>query len=165
MPRDDAIRAAKAEAFLAEAARWAGRRGDVAALALVGSWARRAARLDSDIDLVLLTERPQFFRENQDWLDEIDWDSLGLFVAGWHDAEYGDIWSRHVRLGNRRSRDLLAPAPPAIPVIEFGFGRPDWASVEPLESGAARVVREGCRILFDPQGLLARLVWALQASA
>ena len=45
------------QAFLDSAAQWAREREDVAALVLVGSWARGTNRPDSDIDLVILTEK------------------------------------------------------------------------------------------------------------
>ena len=41
--------------------------------------------------------------------------------------------------------------------LDVGIGSPRWASVDPLDSGTARVVSEGCRIIHDPEGLLARL--------
>jgi hypothetical protein len=161
MPADAGLRAAAASAILDELAGWARRRADVLALALVGSWARGAARPDSDIDLVILTERPRYFRENTDWLAEIGWNSLGLRVAGWDDADYGDLWSRHVRLDSRGSPGL----PPPVPTVEFGFALPAWASVEPVDAGTFQVIHDGCRILFDPRGLLARLAQAVQAGA
>lgn len=45
--------------------------------------------------------------------------------------------------------------------IEFGFTQPTWASVDPVDAGTHRVVRDGLRPLFDPAGLLARLVAAV----
>ena len=51
------------ESLLERAASWASTRGDVAALALVGSWARGAPRADSDVDLVLLTVDPPADRQ------------------------------------------------------------------------------------------------------
>ena len=39
-------------------ARWALRQDDIVAAAVVGSWARRSARMDSDLDVVVLTTHP-----------------------------------------------------------------------------------------------------------
>jgi predicted nucleotidyltransferase len=39
-------------------ARWALRQGDIVAAAVVGSWARRSARMDSDLDVVVITTHP-----------------------------------------------------------------------------------------------------------
>jgi len=48
---------------------WAAVQGDVHAIALVGSYARGAARDDSDIDLVLLTDQPQKYLEELKWIE------------------------------------------------------------------------------------------------
>ena len=45
--------------------------------------------------------------------------------------------------------------------IEVGLTAPSWADTDPLDSGTARVVREGFSIVFDPDGLLARLEGAV----
>ncbi len=124
---------------------WAASRGDIVAVALVGSWARGTAGPDSDIDLVLLTPDPADFRASSAWLNEIGWSSLGLTVRSHHDADYGAVWSRHVELsvGGR---------------VEFGFGGPSWAAVAPCDAGTQSVVSRGCRVLFDPNRLLQSLV-------
>jgi uncharacterized protein len=38
---------------------------------LGGSYARGTARADSDLDLVVLTNAPEFFRADASWLDAI----------------------------------------------------------------------------------------------
>ena len=53
-------------------AEWAQAQENVRGLALVGSHARNAARPDSDIDLLVLTQHPSGFREFA-WLPTIDW--------------------------------------------------------------------------------------------
>jgi predicted nucleotidyltransferase len=131
--------------ILAEITRWAAERGDLHAVALVGSWARGAARADSDIDLVFLTPDPLWFRRNDDWLNEIDWHTIGSTIAAWRDADYGLVWSRHLRLADGTE-------------IEFGFGPLAWASVDPIDPGTFRVISDGCRILYDPQALLQNLI-------
>ena len=141
----DAALTEKVRAILAEIVRWAAERGDVQALALVGSWARGAAGPDSDIDLVILTPDPLRFRHDHGWLAEINWRSLGASPAYWREADYGPLWSRHVYLADSTE-------------IEFGFAPPLWASIAPVDPGTQQVIRAGCRILFDPQGLLDQLV-------
>ncbi len=42
---------------------WAKERTDVVAVVLVGSWARGDARMDSDVDVVLLTEEQNPYLE------------------------------------------------------------------------------------------------------
>src|SRR5712692_3156871 len=55
------------EGVLDRVLRWASARYDVRGLALVGSWARGPAHMDSDVDLVLLTCRVERFTETDDW--------------------------------------------------------------------------------------------------
>jgi len=73
-PRDLAsdARAAEVERVVQQASRWAATRPDIRALLLVGSWARRAARSDSDVDLVVLTTTPDFYTPDGAWTRELD---------------------------------------------------------------------------------------------
>ena len=135
----------KVGSILEKVTRWATGRNDISAVALVGSWARGTARADSDIDLVLLTPDPLRFRQNDRWLGEIDWRSIGATVATWRYADYGIVWSRHLRLADGTE-------------IEFGFGPLAWASVDAIDPGTFQVIGDGCRILYDPQGLLQNLI-------
>ena len=50
---------------------WAKVNRDIRGVALVGSHARRTARLDSDIDLVLLTVNPEAFRADGSWIEAV----------------------------------------------------------------------------------------------
>lgn len=135
----------RVESILAEIARWATTRNNIAAVALVGSWVRGTAHADSDIDLVLLTPDPLWFRQNDRWLYEMDWRSIGSTLATWRDADYGIVWSRHLQLADGTE-------------IEFGFGPLAWASVDPIDPGTFQVMSGGCRMLYDPQGLLKGLI-------
>jgi uncharacterized protein len=128
---------------------WAQTEAKVRAIALVGSHARGTARADSDLDLVVLTNAPEFFRADASWLDAIGWDDVGACPVKWQDEDYGVIWSRRLWLEQVRFE------------VEIGFARPSWAEVNPLDPGTRRVVADGCRILYDPDRLLARLCAAL----
>jgi uncharacterized protein len=131
--------------ILEEVTQWASHRTDIAAAALVGSWARGAARVDSDIDLMFLAANPASFRQDERWINEIQWAVVDAEIADWKDQDYGVIWSRHVYLNNETE-------------IEFGFGFPSWASVNPVDAGTFRVVSDGCRILYDSANLLSKLI-------
>ena len=48
---------------------WASDQPDVQGVALVGSYARGAARDESDIDLVILTDQPPKYLENILWVE------------------------------------------------------------------------------------------------
>jgi len=131
--------------LLAVVTAWAAGRSDIVGLALVGSWARDAANPDSDIDLILLTPNPDAFRISSAWLTEIAWPKLSLSVQSCHDANYGVVWSRHVKLSDGTR-------------IEFTFGFPSWAAHCPYDAGTQSVVSSGCRVLLDPAGLLQKVV-------
>jgi hypothetical protein len=86
----------KCEQVIAAVAAWAASRRDIVGLALVGSHAGEAARVDSDIDLMLLTPERNNFCHSHSWLSEIDWSIANSSVAEWRDVQYGVAWSCHV---------------------------------------------------------------------
>jgi len=131
--------------LLAIIVQWAVNSPHILATALVGSYAQGTARLDSDIDIMVITSNPEFFRQETQWIYEIGWDQLGLSIAGWKDAEYGLVRSRHVLLSNGLE-------------VEFSFGLPQWAAIDPIDAGTKQVILDGCWILLDPTGLLNQLL-------
>ncbi len=128
---------------------WARTETNVRAIASVGSHARGTARAGSDVDLVVLTNVPEFFRADTSWLDAIGWRGADSRLLKWQDEEHGVLWSRRLWLEQGRLE------------VEIGFARPAWAEVNPLDPGTQRVVADGCRILHDPDRLLARLCAAV----
>lgn len=130
------------ESLLERAASWAQAREDLAAVALVGSWARRAERPDSDVDLIVLTDDPSLYLERDDWVEALAPGAELVRTADW-DA----IVERRLRLASGLE-------------VEVGVGRPSWADTAPLDPGTQRVVRDGMRVVHDPRRLLASLVAA-----
>jgi hypothetical protein len=133
---------ARLDGILAPVVAWARCRSDIVGVALAGSWVRGAARDDSDIDLILLVADPRIFRRD-DWLAEIQWHEAR--PAQWRDADYGVVWSRHVRL-----------IPPCE--IELTFCSPSWAGTDPVDAGTAKVISDGCQVLLDKSGLFKKLL-------
>lgn len=113
---------------------WAAGRPDVFGLLLVGSYARGAARPDSDVDLVLLSPDPAAHT----WIDEL---ALGTEIRT---QAWGIITERRF-------------ATPSGLEVEIGIGPPQWANTNPVDPGTHRVITDGSRILHDPTGSLARL--------
>jgi hypothetical protein len=130
------------EAFVSGAAAWAAARVDLAAAAIVGSWARDAAREDSDVDLVLLTNEPSAYTEREDWIAGLAPGATLLRTGDW-----GAIIERRLLL-------------PSGLEVEVGVGLPSWAETAPVDPGTRRVVRGGLREVYDPHGLLAALAAA-----
>jgi hypothetical protein len=119
---------------------WAAEDERVRAVALVGSYARSAERMGSDVDIVILTDEPD-----------------GLADAGWFQVlrpgarlirsmEWGPVRERRMRL-----RSGLH--------VELGFAPLSWAHV-PLDGGTRRVLHDGCRIIYDT-GVLEPAIAAL----
>jgi uncharacterized protein len=128
---------------------WAITQPKIRAVALVGSRARGTARLDSDIDLMLLVMDPDAFRAETTWLADIDWRAIGICPRKWQDEEYGAAWSRRVWLTNRSVQ------------VELTFASVTWANADPPDEGTRRVISSGCRILRDPDAWLERLCKAI----
>ncbi len=47
--------------------------------------------------------------------------------------------------------------------VELGLTSPEWTKTDPVDAGAARVVRDGFRVLLDRDGALRRLATAVAA--
>ncbi|GHA94859.1 nucleotidyltransferase domain-containing protein [Streptomyces thermodiastaticus] len=125
-------------ALLDRAVAWASARPDVAGLLLVGSWAADAAREDSDVDLVLLTDDPSLYDAEALVGERV----LGTFVTT---RRWGPVteW-RFVRESGLE--------------VELCVGHRDWAGTSPVDPGTRRVVSDGARSLYDPRGLIAAVI-------
>jgi predicted nucleotidyltransferase len=124
-------------AFIEELSNWARSQPDIEAVALVGSYARNAAKADSDVDLVILTPVANRYLRDRSWL------SLFGRVTEYRDEDYGRV--RSVRTFYESGL-----------VVEYGFAKPDWAAT-PIDAGTMRVVSQGMRVLHDPQRIIARM--------
>jgi predicted nucleotidyltransferase len=127
------------EAFIHDVAAWAATRDDLAAAAVVGSWARDAARHDSDVDLILLTSNPSAYTEREDWITQLAPGAELLRTDDW-----GAIIERRLLLASGVE-------------VEVGVGLPSWAESAPVDPGTRRVVRDGMRAIYDPHRILAAL--------
>jgi uncharacterized protein len=126
------------ERLLDRAVAWARRRPDVRGVALVGSWARGAARPDSDVDLVVLTDDPGRYVQRADWTAELGSTRIVRTQA------WGPLTERRLLLDNGLE-------------LEVGVVLPNWAATDPVDPENCRVVTDGMRILYDPEGRFAAL--------
>ena len=121
---------------------WSSRQPLIIANGIVGSYARGNATVDSDLDVMLLTDSITQFKNDHHWLAAFNC-HLGAKIEFW-----GDVTT--VRAQTFEGME-----------IEFNFAKRDWASV-PVDPGTRRVVRDGMTVVYDPMGLLARLKEACQ---
>ncbi len=122
--------------FLDSFIAWASAQRDVQGIALVGSYARGAARDDSDIDLVILTDQlPKY-------VEDIQWTEIFGVVDKHQTEDYGKLTSLRVWYQNGVE-------------VEYGITTPDWAAT-PLDAGTQEVIRGGLTVLFERGNLLSR---------
>lgn len=131
-------RTAEVKELLARVRQWAAKRDVVVAVGLVGSWAHGKARMDSDVDLVVLTTEGANYIEDASWVSELG----GLRVVNTR------LW------GPMTERRFVLPSGLEV---EVGIAPPSWASTDPVDGGTRRVVADGMSILYDLEGLLVRL--------
>ena len=120
-----------AERAISSTTSWAGRQPSMTGLVLVGSYARGRPTMASDVDLLVLTSRPELYLARQSWIEDLLPQAILIRTSTW-----GPVTERRLRLRNGLH-------------IELGFASPEWAAV-PLDAGTARVLSDGCRVLYDP---------------
>jgi predicted nucleotidyltransferase len=119
---------------------WASERPDLRGAALVGSWARRSARMDSDVDVILLTDDPPAYIDAEEWTQ-----GLGA-----------------IAIIRTQQRGILTERRLAMPgglQVDVGVVSPSWASI-PIDRGTLRVISNGIIPLYDRDQLLATLLAA-----
>jgi len=122
---------------------WARKREDLRAVALVGSWARGSPRMDSDVDVVLLTDDTTQYTDGEQWTHEFG--ALAIVVST---QDWGVLTERRFAL-------------PSGLEVDVGVVGPSWACTAPLDEGTVKVVSDGLVALHDPDGLLAAVVNAV----
>ena len=95
----------------------------------------------SDIDFIILVTDTAPYAEADDW-----WSFLGEAIPV-RTRRWGPVLERRVRLTSGLE-------------VEFGLTDPLWSTTHPVDAGTLGVVRNGMRILHDPQGRLEALAVA-----
>ena len=122
--------------FLKQMTQWASARADILALALVGSYARNAAKETSDVDLVLIAVDPGQYLKDQSWVQRFG------SVEKSQVEDYGLLTS--IRVWYRKGLE-----------IEYGITDERWSAL-PLDAGTRQVITDGMRILFECDDILSR---------
>jgi predicted nucleotidyltransferase len=120
---------------------WSRGQPDIVGIAVVGPWARKAAGMDSHIDLLVLTTDKEHYVTTHSWIGH----ALSTPGEILRTTAWGPVAERQVRL-------------PSGLIVEFAFAEPSWASTDPVAPGAARLVHEGCIPLADPKNIFERLI-------
>ena len=126
-----------AENLINQVIDWAKSEEGVLGVALVGSHARGEERLDSDIDLVIISSDPYKYIDDSSWIS-----SFGE-IKSCKTEDWGILTSLRVFFFGGQE-------------VEFGLTSLEWVVIPP-SSGTAEVVANGMKILLDSKGLLARL--------
>jgi hypothetical protein len=126
----------KINQFLNDISQWASTRADIQALALVGSYARNAAKETSDVDLVLITTDSNLYLNDPSWVQQFG------TVSKQQIEDYGLLISIRVWYTDGHE-------------AEYGITDERWAAV-PLDEGTHRVIADGMRILFERGDILSR---------
>jgi predicted nucleotidyltransferase len=108
---------------------WASARPDVLGVALVGSYARGAAKPDSDVDLVVLCEHPRAYLEDESW----------IWKFGTPARMAREDWGRVTAIRVWFVGGLEA---------EIGIADRAWASA-PLDAGTRKLIEDGFVVLYD----------------
>ena len=124
--------------------KWAVGRSDIKGVAVVGSWARSEPRMDSDIDLVILTIEKAPYSASEDWASVAVSQPAELIRT----QDWGPLTERRIRVASGLE-------------IEFGFAPPNWAETDPVDPGTARVVLGGCIPILDRGELFRKLLGAV----
>lgn len=127
-----------ASEIVEELTRWACKRPDVIAVALVGSHARGEPGPDSDVDVLLISANPAAYEESDAW------------IAGTPCRERAYVR----RWGRLTEHRLLMDDGPEV---ELGVVGAEWATDRPVDPGTHRVVSDGMVVLHDPEGILGAL--------
>jgi len=115
--------------FLRDVAAWAQSQPGIVAVALVGSYARGNHNPSSDIDLVLLADRPETYLSDTRWIHRFG-EPLRQQTKNW-----GLVTSLRVWYADGKE-------------VEFGLTSAEWG-VDPSDEGTAQVIRDGLQVLYE----------------
>ncbi|MEM8672397.1 MAG: nucleotidyltransferase domain-containing protein [Cyanobacteria bacterium P01_G01_bin.67] len=100
--------------FLSEIVAWASKQDSVLGVSLGGSYARNQTRPDSDVDLVILSNKSTKLLAENEWISE-----FGKPVNNRHE-DYGLVQSKHVLY-----EDGLK--------VEYGITTLEWTNTKPVD--------------------------------
>jgi predicted nucleotidyltransferase len=124
--------------FIEKVKEWAINEPFVEAIILVGSYARGTQKVDSDIDLVILTSNKQYYIDNTQILS-----AFGLIDRS-NIEFYGECTSIRIWYNNGLE-------------VEFGMVPLTWIDL-PLDYGTERALSDGYKILIDKKRMFSPII-------
>lgn len=118
--------------MLSEMKSWAEQEASIQAVIYVGSYARGTNRSDSDLDVVVITEK------KAEMVVEPEFVKLFGAVVKQQIEYYGACTSIRVWYADGRE-------------VEFGMVEPSWMD-QPLDAGTEHVLLDGYKIILDKKG-------------
>lgn len=128
--------------FLTKFTEWAKNQEEILTVALAGSHARGVARTDSDVDLVIITDKPETYLNSDQWVKNFG------EIKGLRKEDYKLVQARRVFYQNGLE-------------VEYGITTSGWAKTDPVDPGTKRVINGGLKILYDKNGILKPLLDAV----
>ena len=128
----------KVDTLLSQVVSWASKQDSILGVSLVGSYARNTARPDSDVDLVILSDKPTELLAKTEWISK-----FGEIVSSRH-GDYGLVQSKHILYKSNLK-------------VEYGITTLEWTNTKPVDSGTYKVVTDGMQILYDPENAFKHL--------
>lgn len=127
------------EIFINKFTDWVSINDDILGVALVGSYVRGKAKIDSDIDLVIIAKDRKKFLDNNEWAG-----NFGIVTNVEHE-NFGLVQSVRVFYKNGLE-------------VEFGITTSEWLDVNSIDDGTKKVMDDGYKILNDKAGLFSEFI-------
>ncbi|MGH4124793.1 MAG: nucleotidyltransferase domain-containing protein [Clostridium sp.] len=124
--------------FLNSVEEWVNHNEDIKSLILVGSYVRGESRVDSDVDLVMITTNPDLYINN------CFADNFGKVINS-QKENWGRVTSIRVWYDNNALE------------VEFGITTPIWIE-SPLDVGTFRVLSDGYKVIVDKENYFKNII-------
>jgi len=131
------------EKFLSDLKIWAKSESSIVGVLLVGSYARKEASPNSDVDVVILTSEKHKLLSDTSWLKKFG--KIRKFSV----EEYGVCTSLRTFYYENFE-------------VEFGLVSPEWANDSPIDEGTRAVVKGGARLIWEQSDEFTSLLSALK---
>ena len=134
----------KFKTFKNQFTNWVINNSSIKAAGIIGSYARENQNLDSDIDIIILTNSPKNFIDNKQWVNNFG-KTNKIKTENW-----GKVTSLRCFYDSGTE-------------IEFSIASLSWASI-PIDKGTHHVISNGIVVLHDPDKILKKLIETINSN-